>query len=524
VDRYKCRDPQTGKIEAWARDIIKRLNSYTEVSPSGRGLHIIIKGKLPPGGNRKGNIEIYSHGRYFTMTGHHIEGAPTSIESRQTKLEALHREIFGKPKEPPQDMGPRPTLDLSDQELLDKALASNDENFAKIWRGDICDYDNDDSKADFNLCLKLAFWTRKDAARIDRLFRQSGLMRDKWNRRTGTSTYGAITIDKAISQTTEVYTPGGGADPNRDNGNGQAKDKKRPSLEKDSPIISDAELLNFAKTGQVGDAGLFIRLLKGQFCFDHAGGRWYQWGGHYWIEDDLNNVLIALDQVSDAYEEQARKCAWKRARATREDNETQAKQAQAEEDIFLKKILKLQKIDWRRDVLHLAAAGEGSLGISGKEWDKNLFLIACPNGVLELDTGDFREGRPEDFIKTICPTEWRGSIEPAPQWEIFLKETFDNDQELIAYLQRLMGYALSGQRVERILSISWGAGWNGKGTLFETFEHTLGELAGPVPAEILLEEGKHHHKSGGAPDLPPAVVPSFKLGWGSSQARDPGGA
>ena len=63
------------------------------------------------------------------------------------------------------------------------------------------------SEADMALCSHLAFWTEKDPAQIDRLFRQSGLMRDKWDRPQAGTTYGAITIQKAIDNCKEVYTP-----------------------------------------------------------------------------------------------------------------------------------------------------------------------------------------------------------------------------------------------------------------------------------------------------------------------------
>ncbi len=281
------------------------------------------------------------------------------------------------------------------------------------------------------------------------------------------------------------------------------------------PGFADTELLNFARAGQVGDARLFIRLFKGTYCYDHAAGRWFKWGDHYWIEDDLKNVLIALDRVIDIYEQQAQKCAWRRARATRDGNDTLAKQAAAEETIFLKKITQLQKKDWRKDVLEFASAGEGSLGISGKEWDSTPLLIACSNGVIDLDTGGFRDGRPDDFIKTACPTEWHGQLEPAPQWDKFLEQIFDGDRELIFYGQRLCGYATSGQRKERVTPFACGSGWNGKGTYFETMGCTLGKLAGPVPAELLLEESKHHHKSGGAPTPEIMMLRGKRLVWAS---------
>jgi hypothetical protein len=81
VDLDHCRNPETGEIAQWAWEIIRRLNSYTEISPSGTGVHILIRGTVPPGGNSKGlpnggKVEMYSQARYFTMTGNHLGGTP----------------------------------------------------------------------------------------------------------------------------------------------------------------------------------------------------------------------------------------------------------------------------------------------------------------------------------------------------------------------------------------------------------------------------------------------------------------
>jgi putative DNA primase/helicase len=74
VDLDKCRDSETGALEVWAREVIDSLGGYTELSPSGTGVHIIVKAKLPEGGHRKGHVELYESGRYFTVTGALMEG------------------------------------------------------------------------------------------------------------------------------------------------------------------------------------------------------------------------------------------------------------------------------------------------------------------------------------------------------------------------------------------------------------------------------------------------------------------
>jgi putative DNA primase/helicase len=74
IDLDHCRDRETGAIEPWALDIVQRVDSYTEVSPSGRGLRIFTRGVLPPGRRRKDHVEMYDSGRYLTLTGHRISG------------------------------------------------------------------------------------------------------------------------------------------------------------------------------------------------------------------------------------------------------------------------------------------------------------------------------------------------------------------------------------------------------------------------------------------------------------------
>jgi putative DNA primase/helicase len=75
IDLDSCFNPDTGELEAWARRWVDLFKSYTEITPSGRGLHIIIKGKLPGKGRKKGKFEVYSQGRFFTVTGNVLNGS-----------------------------------------------------------------------------------------------------------------------------------------------------------------------------------------------------------------------------------------------------------------------------------------------------------------------------------------------------------------------------------------------------------------------------------------------------------------
>ena len=199
IDLDHCRQVN-GTIVPKALDIIRRFRSYTELSPSGLGAHILIQAKLPGKGRRTGRIELYDSGRYFTMTGKHLSGTPVAIRDRQQELESLMAELFPVAS-PLSSAAPRDFGNLSDEDLIERAKnARNGDQFKRLWAGDTSDYDNDHSRADLALCRILAFWCGGDHERIDRLFRCSGLMRDKWDRRTGESDYGSLTVRAALGR------------------------------------------------------------------------------------------------------------------------------------------------------------------------------------------------------------------------------------------------------------------------------------------------------------------------------------
>jgi hypothetical protein len=203
VDLDECVDPETGEVEPWALDLIKELDSYSELSPSGRGLHVLVRAKLPEGGNRKGRIEMYDRGRFFTVTGNRLPGAPNRIEDRQERVEALHARLFPcfqREQIPPATSGAAAN-GLADEEVVRRAMsAANGEKFARLWMGDRSGYASD-SEADLALCSMLAFWTGSDEERIASLFARSGLAREKWSRED----YRRRTVRKALAGAGEFY-------------------------------------------------------------------------------------------------------------------------------------------------------------------------------------------------------------------------------------------------------------------------------------------------------------------------------
>lgn len=207
-----------GQLSDDARRWIDLLHSYTEITPSQNGVRIWVRG-IKPGErckNAKAGVEIYQAERFFTVTGDHFDGTPRTINSRQKALTALYRELFPE-EQPPRSHTPQPARDdipQDDQALLQRMFtARNGAAVRELWQGRNHghvgpDGQPDESAADLALCNHLAFWTGCDAQRMDRMFRQSGLMRPKWDRRARQGeTYGQGTIARAIASTRETYDP-----------------------------------------------------------------------------------------------------------------------------------------------------------------------------------------------------------------------------------------------------------------------------------------------------------------------------
>jgi hypothetical protein len=187
-----------------------KSSTYTEISPSGTGLHLLLRGRKPEGSRCKSKrleglaqVEIYDRKQFIAMTGRRAPGTPETPQERQIELDDLCAELW--PPRPERAARPVSGQGVSgnDQALLDKARnARNGERFRRLYDdGDLSRYRDDESSADLALCSMLAFYTGRESQRIDRLFRGSALYRDKWEREE----YRRMTIDKALDGRTEFF-------------------------------------------------------------------------------------------------------------------------------------------------------------------------------------------------------------------------------------------------------------------------------------------------------------------------------
>ena len=205
----------SGYYSETAAEIVALMHSYTEYSPSGNGLHILFRAegvrydtKQYYIMNHHNGIEVYVAGatsKYVTLTGNVCESY--EFGDRTQELQILLDKYMRRPEPAAGNAINAGNSSLDTEELLRLAKSSkNGAVFSTLWSGSLDGFESQ-SEADMALCSHLAFWTGKDAEKMDALFRQSGLMREKWDRKQSGTTYGAITVQKAIEGCREVYSP-----------------------------------------------------------------------------------------------------------------------------------------------------------------------------------------------------------------------------------------------------------------------------------------------------------------------------
>ena len=204
-------------------------HTYAEISPSGTGIRILARGNILKA-TKHGAFEVYAQSRYVTLTGHRLEHSPDEVTS---DIDCERLRVLFDEKPQPKATSPHEANGkghaLDDQSVLDLMFqASNGEPARSLYEGDTSTHGGDHSAADQALCNYLAFYCGSDGhGQIDRLFRGSGLYRDKWERED----YRTRTIQNAIDSCSEFYQP-------KHSGNGNPVDTQQSSQD-DNPTKRD---------------------------------------------------------------------------------------------------------------------------------------------------------------------------------------------------------------------------------------------------------------------------------------------
>ncbi len=504
IDLDHVLNRETGELDPLAVEVLSQFaGTYAEISPGGDGIRIWCYGKPGRSGRNPGVkwLEIYSHPshRFLTVTGNRY-GAVTAVTPQQPALDWLHSRFMVKPQDTSTKRKRNPSssvdaLDLNDATLLDKAQASRKggSQFTALWSGDLSAHGGDRSAADLALCNALAFWTGKDPARMDRLFRQSGLMRPKWDERRGEQTYGERTLAVAIEGTREVFAP--------------RKNNDRPVLR---PPEQPEQPNPFRGTDDA-NADLLLEQHGADIHYCPTWDKWILWTGSHWRIDDrldierlaadvpkrLRGIAIARTEqrqkiLSQATDLMAQINAGDLSQRLHEEHTRLRKQETAlgdESDWLIKLASKLEGTSKRGSML---TAARHKVVVHHSELDQFPSLINASNGTVDLQNGRLRPHSRADLLTHGLEIPFVPNA-TAPAWLAFLHSTFGGDDALIQFVQRAIGYSLTGDVREQVLLICHGVGSNGKSVFLNILRKLLGSLAIQAAPDLLMADKQRRH-------------------------------
>ncbi len=260
-------------------------------------------------------------------------------------------------------------------------------------------------------------------------------------------------------------------------------------------------VLQCLECNELGDGILYIVLNGENILHNAQTGENLLWNGQFWERDTLGVAYQACEEVANCYLEERSRIGQKISNAARDGNKDEQRRMEKIKSKIDKRLDRIRSTPGRSKILTIASQGKQSLAITGDQLDANPYLLACQNGVLDLRTGGLRQGRREDYLSIASPCEWKGIDAEAPAWDKALLEIFNQDQEMVNFMQRVFGCSLIGSHLEDAIFVLSGSGRNGKTLLVETIRWILGDLAGPIPSELLLDQGKSRSSAGPSPDV-----------------------
>ncbi|PTF68564.1 phage/plasmid primase, P4 family [Staphylococcus chromogenes] len=456
-------------------EFIDVLETYAEISPSGNGIHLILKGELPPKGRRRGNVEIYDKGRFFTMTGKNIGGYQGITEDEMNKLSYLHSKYILKPDTEKKVINTSKGFgnDLSADQIIDIAKKSkNGLRFTTLFEGDWSQFYSSQSEADLAFCNDLAFWTARDPHKMDEIFRKSVLYRDKWDNTHGDDTYGNQTISKAIDGCQNEFIPEVSPDNDfqiyvMDQDVKPAKKNKRYSYDD----TGNAERLK----DKFGD---FIR-------YNYTAKKWMYYDGKRWKVDDSGKMKTLVDKVVASLKDE--KIAVEHYEGYKEEE-----------------IKKFRTRHWKDSRNHnkkenMMKECQHLLPIHNHNFDTDFSLFNTQNGYINLNNGELLDHDKNKYFTKISNIEYTDKAD-CPKWEQFLDDIFLGNQELIKFIQRCIGYSLSGYTTEQVLFVLYGNGRNGKSVFLDVINEVFGDYSTNIQPQVIMTS-KLGNNGGPTPEL-----------------------
>lgn len=503
------------EFEKIANEFITVLDSYSERSWSGNGVHIICAGKLPGSRRKTTCVEMYESGRFFAFTGNVINAKP--VMTREEEIVPLYNKYM--PQENTAEIRDvnSPVGNTADvEEIIEKAMENekNGELFKALYFGDIAGAyaiaentwrDDSHSSADLAFCNLLAFWTNCDAEKMDAIFRSSGLMRDKWDQMRGAETYGNITIGKAIKTCKNGYSKG------YDLSNIQISHQRKENLvdEETGEILSSVPLnrepiMNIDAKGEpifrikpvykrfgcndTGNAEKFYEYFGDLFKYNKTDKIFMFWTGKTWIRDEKDIIRKYANKFIQLCKDDLGKLQDELEKEIKEGKDTTLSET------YLKAYQKnIDRISNKagKDAMLFEFQSLRDVAVTSDEFNKQDYLLNTDSGVVDLKTGEILPFAPELMLSKN--TNVKVSYEEPKVWIHFLHGIFERGnaqetEEIIQCIQKCLGYSLSGSTKEQCMFLCYGNGSNGKTTFQEIINHIIGDYGDNVNSEVLMQQ------------------------------------
>lgn len=468
VDLDHVLDPKTGTLREDARRVVDELDSYTEISPSGTGLHIIAFGRLPVKGRKHSELgfEMYQAARYFTITGNVFEGRRT-IQHREKQLTALFNRLF--PKEEVKPQGNR-SPSVMPQNLLAVGL-ERDKTLAEYWNGRRDS--GDESSNDIAFMNKLAYWCNKDIDQMTAAFDASPYAAQKDSKhlkKMERADYLRRTAERACRDCQRTA-----AEDSRQYRQERAQRRAESTFADFTP--KGIQFINPLETKEtrsrytyddIGMSRLFADTFRDILRYIVEYKRWFIYLDGVWRDEEV---------IADIYAKMLADYVWSIVPPPPPVAKPSEEAAPDEWKDARKHYEKYRAFKWRETLLKDSRA---ELRGKAADFDSQPMLFNCLNGTLDLQTLQLRPHDPDDFISKRAEVGYDPKAR-CERFERFIAEITEGNQDRARMLQKSLGYALKGEANEECYFNAVGEKTrNGKGTLFDTVLQLFGSYGAQV--------------------------------------------
>lgn len=516
------------EFDLLVKEFTSQLNSYTEISQSGNGIHIICKGFLPEGGNRQGDVEMYDAFRFFAMTGNQYPNTLCEITDCTDKVVPLFNKHIKMAKEQQKQSEynknnttftfgnhqynereqanistDKKIIKMSDSEVLEtiKNKANDVWNLLQGFRKL-----NDESSNDQSLMNHLCFWCDKDTNQMERIFEGSAYFMSKddehkWKRNVRKD-YKIRTIQNAVDNVSETY---------------KRYEKEKQPTYINAPIqsilsstfintngIIDMDVNNQkfnAKSKKIfrsfglsdtENAEHFLAYYGEILHYNVDNKKFLIWNGKIWKQDsdEFINIKKLVDEFIIILKGEKDTLVKKLEELQKvEDKDTECANLSTFIIAFDKNITRISNQNGKNALInelkHLS-----ELPINNKELDKNDLELNTPSGIVDLTTGEIRPHTKKDL--NLLMTSVGISKKEPKIWLHFLDTTWthpslteQDKKELIHFFQKYLGYCLTGKKNYEICVTLYGNGSNGKSVILGVLNHIFGNYQKPIKSQII---------------------------------------